>query len=125
MHAAGIYVAVTVAEFFDCKCWRNDTEIVFFGMKDDVELAHIMIAMIRLAMDREVGDFLKSGRAKGEHRRSVAASFAKGMSHRICERLRMLKAQRTANVRAKGKDLVVVKSEVVDAAFAKLSMVCR
>src|SRR6476660_1628602 len=49
MHAAGIYVAVTVAEFFDCKCWRNHTDIVFFGMKDDVELAHIMLAMVRFA----------------------------------------------------------------------------
>jgi hypothetical protein len=35
MHAAGIYVAVAVGEFFDCKCWRNHTEIVFFGLRDD------------------------------------------------------------------------------------------
>lgn len=34
MHAAGIYVAVTIAEFFDCKCWRNYTEIIFFGSLD-------------------------------------------------------------------------------------------
>src|SRR5262245_57916876 len=30
IHAAGIYVAMAVAEFFDCKCWRNHTEIIFF-----------------------------------------------------------------------------------------------
>jgi hypothetical protein len=119
MHAAGIYVAVTIGEFFDCKCWRNHTEIVFFGLKEDVELAHIMLGMIRFAMDHELGDYLKSGKPRGEHHWSVVASFSKGMGHRICERLRQLKFQRTANVRAKGKDLVILKGQLVDEAYAK------
>src|SRR5262245_45624475 len=50
MHAAGVYVAIAVAEFFDCKCWRNQTEITFFGLSDDVHLAHVMLAMVRFAM---------------------------------------------------------------------------
>src|SRR5262249_60914714 len=41
MHPAGIYVAVAVGEFLDCKCWRNHTDIIFFGVKHDVDLAHI------------------------------------------------------------------------------------
>jgi hypothetical protein len=79
-----------------------------------------MLAMIRFAMDRELADFLKSKAARGEHPRALAASFAKGMGHRVSERLKQLKAERTANVRAKGTELVVVKGQIVDAAFAKL-----
>jgi hypothetical protein len=64
MHSAGIYVSVAIANFFDCKCWRSGwrsgTEVIFFGMKDDVELAHAMLSMIRLAMDREFSDFMNS-----------------------------------------------------------------
>ncbi|MGQ0672118.1 MAG: DUF2786 domain-containing protein [Hyphomicrobium sp.] len=119
MHAAGIYVAPAVGEFFDCRIWRSYSDIIFFGLRDDVELAHIMLAMIRFAMDRELSDFMKTDAAKaGEHPRSLAASFLRGMGHRINERLRQLKAERTANVRANGKDLVVVKGAIVDAAFA-------
>src|SRR5262245_32269753 len=38
---------------------------------------HQCAAMVRFAMDRELGAFLKSGKAKGEHHQSVAASFSK------------------------------------------------
>jgi hypothetical protein len=121
MHAAGIYVATAIANFFDCKCWRNATEIIFFGMKDDVELAHAMLSMIRLAMDRELMDFKASDAGKrGGHPRSVMVSFMKGMGHRLSNRLTQIKANRTANVRAKGKDLVVVKGNLVEAAYAEL-----
>jgi hypothetical protein len=121
MHAAGIYVAVAIANFFDCKCWRNATDVVFFGLKEDVELAHAMLAMIRLAMDREFSDFMASDAAKGiAHPRSVATSFMKGMGHHLRDRIDQLKVARTANVRAKGKVLVVVKGNLVEAAFAEL-----
>jgi hypothetical protein len=32
MHPTGIYLAVTVGEFFDCKCWRNHTGIHLFRL---------------------------------------------------------------------------------------------
>ena len=120
MHAAGIYVSLAIANFFDCKCWRSGIEVIFFGMKDDVELAHAMLSMIRLAMDRELMDFM-AGAGKGAgHPRSVMVSFMKGMGHRLSNRLTQIKAERTAHVRAKGKDLVVVKGNLVEAAYAEL-----
>ena len=121
MHAAGIYVSLAIANFFDCKCWRSGTEVIFFGTKDDVELAHAMLAMIRLAMDRELMDFMASdGGRRAGHPRSVMVSFMKGMGHRLSNRLTQIKADRTAHVRAKGKDLVVVKGDLVEAAYAEL-----
>lgn len=119
MHPAGLYAAVTVGEFFDCRCWRDQTSIVFFGLRDDVELAHIMLAMIQLAMNRELASFVESARGLDENPRSLSASFGRGMGYRISQRLRELKARRTHDVRATGKDLVVLKGAMVDAAFAK------
>jgi len=111
MHAAEIYVAPAVGEFFDCKRWCNQTESVFFGQWTDVECAHTMLGMIRSAMEQEFADFLETGTVRGEHPKALAASFSKGMGQRISERLRRLKVGRTANVLARGKDLA--------AAFAK------
>ncbi len=121
LHAAGLYAATAIAGFFDCKCWRNGTSITFFGFADDVELAHAMLAMVKLAMDGEVARYMRTeGVAAGEHPRTLASSFGRGMAHRLSQRLEALKAARTANVRTKGTQLVVVKNALVDAALAQL-----
>jgi len=111
IHAAELYVASAIGEFFDCKCWRNQSESFYFGQWDDVERAHAMLAMIRSAMEREVADFFET-RTGGENPKMLAASFSKGMGLRIGQRLRRLKAGRAATILARAKDLA--------AAFAKL-----
>jgi hypothetical protein len=111
IHAAELYAAPAIGEFFDCKCWRNQAETFFFGQWADVERAHAMLATIRSAMEREFADFFETG-AGGENPKTLAAAFSKGMGHRISQRLRRLKAGRRANVRASGK--------VLAAAFAQL-----
>jgi hypothetical protein len=111
VHAAELYVAPAIGEFFDCKCWRNQAESFFFGQWADVERAHAMLATIRSAMEQEFADFFETG-AGGENPKALAANFSKGMGYRVSQRLRQLKAGRPATVLARGKDLV--------AAFAKL-----
>jgi len=111
IHAAELYVAPVIGEFFDCKCWRKQAESFYFGQWEDVERAHAMLAMIRSAMEREVADFFET-RTGGENPKMLAASFSKGMGFRIGERLRRLKAGRAATALARAKDLA--------AAFAKL-----
>jgi hypothetical protein len=105
MHAAGIYVAPAIGEFFDCKCLRSEREVFFLGQQDDTKRAHLMLATIRSAMEREFVDFLEHRRESCEHPRTLANSFAQGMGHRISERLRRLKSGRAANALARGKDL--------------------
>jgi len=121
MHAAGFYAAVAVGNFFDCKVWRDGTEIVFFGLKNDVDLAQAMLGMIRVAMDSELSTFLAAELARGtsEHRMSLSASFCRGMGQRVSQRLGRLKFKRTAANRATGKDLVVLKGAIVTEAYAK------
>jgi hypothetical protein len=94
MHAAGIYVAPAIGEFFDCKCLRSPREVFFLGRQEDSQRAHVMLAAVRSAMDREFADFLESRRASTEHPRALAVSFSQGMGHRISERLRRLKSGR-------------------------------
>ena len=102
MHAAEIYVAPAIGEFFDCRYWHNRAGSFFFGQWVDVERAHAMLATIRSAMER---DFLYfSGDCAGaENPMTMSASFSRGMGHRLGERLRRLKARRTANVLARAK----------------------
>jgi hypothetical protein len=105
MHAAGIYVAPAIGEFFDCKCLRNQAGVLFLGKGEDAKRAHSMLAMIRSEMDREVASFLRCPMGSCDHPRSLAASFARGMGQRVGERLRRLKSGRTASVLISGKDL--------------------
>jgi len=103
-HAAEVYVAPAVGEFFDCKCWHNGAESFFFGDWADVERAHALLAAVRSAMEREFADFFETGTG-GENPKALAASFSKGMGHRISQRLRRLKAGRSATVLGKGEEL--------------------
>ena len=111
IHAAELYVAPAIGEFFACKFWRNQAESLFFGQWADVERAHAMLAMIRSAMEREVADFFETGKG-GDNPKMLAANFSKGMGLRISQRLRRLKAGRAATILARSKDHA--------AAFAKL-----
>ena len=118
-HAAEVYVAPAVGEFFDCKCWRNETESIFFGPWADVERAHVMLATIRSAMDREFADFFETGTG-GENPKALASSFSKGMGHRIGERLQRFKAERSVTgVLARGKHFAVAFTKLFQGAQPK------
>ena len=104
IHAAELYVAPAIGEFFGCKCWRSQAESFYFGQWADVERAHAMLATIRSAMEREVADFFET-RTGGENPKMLAASFSKGMGLRISQRLRRLKAGRAAAILTRAKDL--------------------
>jgi len=103
IHAAELYVAPAIGEFFACRCWRNHSESFFFGQWADVERAHAMLAIIRSAMEREVADFFETGNG-GENPKMLAANFSKGMGLQISQRLRRLKAGRVATILARSKD---------------------
>jgi len=118
IHAAELYAAPAIGEFFDCKCWRNQAETFFFGQWADVERAHAMLATIRSAMEREFTDFFETG-VGGENPKTLAAAFSKGMGHRISQRLQRLKAGRPANVLASVKLLVAAFAQVFTGAFLK------
>jgi hypothetical protein len=112
IHAAELYVAPAIGEFFDCKCWRNQAESFYFGQWENVEQAHAMLAMIRSAMELEVAGFFET-RTAGENPKTLAASFSKGMGLRVGERLRRLKAGRAATLLARAKDLAAAVAKLL------------
>jgi len=115
VHAAELYVAPAIGEFFDCKCWRHQAESFFFGQWADVEHAHAMLATVRCAMEQEFADFFEIGTG-ADNPRALAASFSKGMGQRISQRLRRLKAGRPATVLASGKDLAAAIAKLLPGA---------
>jgi len=105
MHAAGIYVAPVIGEFFDCKCLHSRSEVLFLGRWDDAKRAHLMLALVRSEMDRAFAEFLRCPMGSCDHPRSLAASFAQGMGNRVGQRLQRLKSGRTTSLLVRGKDL--------------------
>jgi hypothetical protein len=118
MHAAEIYVAPAIGEFFDCRYWHNPAGSFFFGQWVDVERAHAMLATIRSSMERDFLDFSEDC-GGAENPRTLAASFSRGMGHRLGERLRRLKARRSASVPARAKAAAAEFARLFKTALAK------
>lgn len=119
-----------VAAFCDCRVWREkDTDgafrTVFFGLRSDVTVAHTLTAVIDEALRSELGRY-KTSRAYQRFRhqeRSVAnTSFSLGMAASVAAKLDTLKRERDQANRATGRDIVLVKSNVVDTELAKLDL---
>lgn len=117
------FCASQVAAFFNCKVFSDrDGFIVFFGTKDETELAQQLLALLVLTSDTEVARFLKSpDRPRHIHGRTVRKSFEIGFITRVRERLAELKQARTAATPT-GRSLVVVKDQVVTERYASF---CR
>ena len=126
------YTFMQVGAFWDCRVWQSGAKLCFFGEQSDTENAHGMADMLRLAMDAEWHRYLNGpDRPEAIHGRTIRASFMIGMSRRLNERLKEMKAARSAadasarpspSVGSTGTALVVtVKTRVVAQKFATYS----
>lgn len=96
--------------------WRSNTtsHYQFFGTKPDAETAAYLLQVIYGAMEREVREYL-------EHRKRIGQpggvrarnAFLVGMGSRIASRLTALRKQRDAVVKPTGRDLVVLKNQLI------------
>jgi hypothetical protein len=122
-----------IAQFCDCRVWREkspggEASYVFFGLPADVEVAHYLAELVDAAVRAELGRFKTSagyGRFRHQERHLANASFALGMVASIGERLTAIKAGRDATDVRTGRGLVVLKTSVVDAEFARLDLRLR
>jgi hypothetical protein len=103
-------------------------DMVFFGFEKDIEVAHYISELIYNAMESEFKAFKKTEVYKYSqgHGKSKRQSFMMGMVIRLiqrmyemCERREQERAQRAQQ--ATGTDLIVLKNQVVDEEFAKLT----
>ena len=120
-----------IAEFCDCRVWREKdgdgrTAHAFFGLPEDAAAARDLAAIVDGAVRAELGRYKTSQAYAGfdtRDRHVVNASFALGMVAGIGDKLDALKAARDARHRGTGRDLAVVKTSAVDAAFDRLGLV--
>ena len=111
-----------IARFCDCKVWMAQTasgrHCVFFGFDADTALARYLFLLIEQAIATEHAGFRP--RLAGADLREAGRSFQHGMAARLAERLEAMHAERDAAVaaqRSTGTALMLVKHDVVEAAF--------
>ena len=122
-----------VAHFCDCRVWREkgdegELRYVFFGLPADAEAAASLTSLIDGAVRSALGRY-KTSRAylrfRHQERHLANASFALGMVGSIAAKLEAMKAGRDrANVDT-GRNLVVLKSSIVDEELRNLGMTFR
>ena len=122
-----------IAAFCDCRVWREkspagEARYVFFGLRSDVEVAHYLTELVDTAVRTELGRYKTTAaykRFRHQDRHLANGSFALGMVASIADKLTTMKAGRDAATRAAGRDLVVLKTSVVEAELDKLNLNLR
>jgi len=119
-----------IGEFCDCKVWREKDQTgriryVFFGMSASVEMAQSIYEVIAAALQSGWEDYARRQRFI-RHSQDEKGSFLFGMAISLADKLIISKHERDgATLRATGRDLVVVRKDVVEAEFSKLNMAFR
>lgn len=119
-----------IARFCDCRVWREktptgDPRYVFFGLRSDIEAAHYLTELIDSAIRSELGRYKTTTayhQLRHQERHLANASFALGMVASIADRLTVMKAGRDVANHNAGRDLVILKSAIVDAELHKLDL---
>ena len=116
-----------IAFYSDTKPWmshsRDGFKYVYFGLPDDVELAHYTHCIVNRAILEE-GDTYKTSDQymmyPGSRKRQAMRAFKFGMAERIGTRLKKMKKARQEWMKSQGRDLVVLKDQLVRASFQQL-----
>jgi len=115
--------------FCDCKVWMETAasgviRFVFFGLPADVEAAHYLHDLIVATFATETTRFKNEDATTASSQRRVSArSFEIGLAHGICDKLTSMKAERdAANRRSTGRDLVPLKTSIIDDEMEKLGL---
>lgn len=122
-----------IANFCDCRVWceknqAGEARYVFFGLRSDIEVAHYLTELIDTAVRSELGRYKTTPdyrRFRHQDRHVANASFTLGMVASIADKLTAMKAGRDEANNGTGRDLVVLKTSVVDAELEKLDLKLR
>src|SRR3954447_21848782 len=119
-----------IANFCDCRVWREkspsgNARYVFFGLRADIEAAHYLTELIDNTVRSELGRYKNSAGYRNfrhQDRHMANSSFTLGMIASIADKLTAMKRGRDAMRNGFGRDIVVLKTSVVDAELAKLDL---
>jgi hypothetical protein len=92
--------------------------VIFFGLSADVEVANYLTNTLRVMLDTEWNAFWRAypGRPK-PNARTARASFMEGITDRVKQRLYEMKRAQSRVVVNDCRDIVLVKKQIVEAAF--------
>ena len=116
-----------VASFYNCRVWREkgperQVHHVFFGLPADVDAAHYLAELIDHSVRFELGHYKTSpayAAFRYTDRHLANTSFALGLIASIADKLMAMTAQRK---RGTGRDLVVLKTSIVDGELKELGL---
>jgi hypothetical protein len=125
-----------VAELYSCKAWRtyttedilgiglteDVTHLNFYGFPEDVAACLALGAIIQIARNGGMAEFIKTkdARRKGSRVRNIALdSFDLGFAERITERIREIIAAKPKAIT--GNALIVLKDQLVTEEWANYS----
>lgn len=119
-----------IADFCNCRVWREKgaakvVRFVFFGLPADVDAAIYLTELIDHTIRAELGRFKISAAYKDfrhADRHLANASFALGMAASIADRLTAMKSERRVG---SGREIIVLKTSLVDAELKTMNMQLR
>lgn len=125
-HKVRASLAMAIARFCDCKCWKSsDGAIKFCGLESDADLAGWLLETLARFVERElVAHLTVTGAAKGA-RRLIISGFTLGCCNRINQRLGEMVTRSQAAASTNGRALVVAKGALVAAKMAELGLNLR
>ena len=127
------YCVGSIGRLCDCRVWREknpqgETRYVFFGLPADTEVALYLAELIDNSIRSELGRYKQTHayqRFRHQDRHVANSSFTLGMAMSIARKLTDMKAERDAARNLGRRDLVVLKSSVVEAELSKLGLELR
>jgi hypothetical protein len=122
-----------IADFCNVRVWREKAPArgarhVFFGLGPDIEAAVALTELVDTAIRSELGRYKTTDEYRQfRHRdRDLAnKSFMLGMAGSIADKLTAMKSARDKAKPRTGRDLIVLKTSLVDAEFDRLGLTMR
>lgn len=121
-HGIKSLLAISVAEFADCRVWKGTHGLVFCGLQADAQMATWLLDTLAAFVQAELARHLMGSIAPRGERRFIINGFVGGCAKRISERLRDLVANSRKVEASNSRALVVVKGAAVAAKMAEIGI---
>jgi hypothetical protein len=121
------HAGAAIARFTDCRYWiQGGSGLLYFGFQVDTEIAEYLTHLFKRSIDRDSMHFtmfnLEYAQDDKGGQRQRLTSFQIGMAGRLGERLGELKSKRDFTQKTSGRDLVAIKTPLIEQAFKDLGI---
>ena len=124
MSAVIALTCAAVAEYTNCRVWRQGPKVIFFGLETDRQLAYYLQDMIKNLCERDYKSYKRRNGPTTVHGRALRGAFEKGFAVRVSQKLNEMRKQAESERMAQSdsKALVVNKNALINREYNKLGM---